>query len=317
MVCGALICSAYGFFAFAQYKTPTLPPPPPVPDSRTEANSDSSTTRYRVHNTVPASYDELREGEHAVDLKTPSNITTQAEYDYETGCYVIRTKLGDNEIATPFMLSSDEYNNLVLTQSMQSYYRQKNAETAQAKKDPFNFLDMNFALGPLEKVFGPGGVQLKTQGSIQLKMGMKSNKTDNPALSVDARRKTYFDFDQKIQATINASVGDKMKFNMTYNTDATFDFDTKNLKLQYEGKEDEIIKLIEAGNVSMTTGSPLIKGSTSLFGIKTKMQFGKLTATALVSQQNSETQTVNTKGGAQTTSFSVNVDNYDQHRHSH
>ena len=315
MVCGALICSAYGFFAFAQYKTSTLPPPPPVPDSRTEANSDSSTTRYRVQNTVPASYDELREGEHAVDLKTPSNITTQAEYDYETGCYVIRTKLGDNEIATPFMLSSDEYNNLVLTQSMQSYYRQKNAETAQAKKDPFNFLDMNFALGPLEKVFGPGGVQLKTQGSIQLKMGMKSNKTDNPALSVDARRKTYFDFDQKIQATINASVGDKMKFNMTYNTDATFDFDTKNLKLQYEGKEDEIIKLIEAGNVSMTTGSSLIKGSTSLFGIKTKMQFGKLTATALVSQQNSETQTVNTKGGAQTTSFSVNVDNYDQNRH--
>ena len=315
MVCGALICSAYGFFAFAQYKTPTLPPPPPVPDNRTEATTDSSTTRYRVHNTVPASYDELREGEHAVDLKTPSNITTQAEYDYETGCYVIRTKLGDNEIATPFMLSSDEYNNLVLTQSMQSYYRQKNAETAQAKKDPFNFLDMNFALGPLEKVFGPGGVQLKTQGSIQLKMGMKSNKTDNPALSVDARRKTYFDFDQKIQATINASVGDKMKFNMTYNTDATFDFDTKNLKLQYEGKEDEIIKLIEAGNVSMTTGSSLIKGSTSLFGIKTKMQFGKLTATALVSQQNSETQTVNTKGGAQTTSFSVNVDNYDQNRH--
>ena len=63
MVCGALICSAYGFFAFAQYKTPTLPPPPPVPDNRTEATTDSSTTRYRVHNTVPASYDELREGE--------------------------------------------------------------------------------------------------------------------------------------------------------------------------------------------------------------------------------------------------------------
>ncbi|MGN1238025.1 MAG: cell surface protein SprA, partial [Muribaculaceae bacterium] len=314
MVCGALICSAYGFFAFAQYKTSTLPAPPPVPE-RTEAKQDSSTLHFPIHNTVPTGYDELRESEHAVDLKTPSNITTEAEYDYETGCYVIRTKLGDNEIATPFMLSNDEYNNLVLTQSMQEYYRRKNSETAQAKKGPFNFLDMNFALGPLEKVFGPGGVQLKTQGSVQLKMGMKSNKTDNPALSVDARRKTYFDFDQKIQATINASVGDKMKFNMTYNTDATFDFDTKNLKLQYEGKEDEIIKLIEAGNVSMTTGSSLIKGSTSLFGIKTKMQFGKLTATALVSQQNSETQTVNTKGGAQTTSFSVNVDNYDQNRH--
>ncbi len=86
-------------------------------------------------------------------------------------------------------------------------------------------------------------------------MGVKSNKTDNPALSLNSRRKTYFDFDQKIQATIQATVGDRMKFNMTYNTDATFDFDSKNIKLAYEGKEDDIVKSIEAGNVSMTTGS--------------------------------------------------------------
>lgn len=107
-------------------------------------------------------------------------------------------------------------------------------------------------------------------------------------------------------------MGDKLKFNMTYNTDATFDFDSKNLKLKYDGKEDEIIKSIEAGNVSMTTGSSLIKGSTALFGLKTKMQFGKFSITALVSQQNSESQTVSTKGGAQTTKFSINADDYDK-----
>lgn len=146
-------------------------------------------------------------------------------------------------------------------------------------------------------------------------MGVNSNKTDNPSLSVNARRKTYFDFDQKIQATIAASVGDRLKFNMTYNTDATFDFDSKNLKLAYEGQEDDIVKSIEAGNVSMTTGSSLIRGSTALFGLKTTLQFGKLTATALVSQQNSESKTVNTKGGAQTTQFQFNADEYDQNRH--
>ena len=112
----------------------------------------------------------------------------------------------------------------------------------------------------MEKVFGSGGVRLTTQGSIQLSMGIKSNKTDNPSLPMRSRRKTFFNFDRKIQANIAASVGDKLKFNMTYNTDATFDFDSKNLKLNYEGKEDEIIKNIEAGNVSMTTGSSLIRG---------------------------------------------------------
>lgn len=317
-ICGILTFSAYNFFAFAQYNNSKLLPPPAVPSAETkkEVNSDSTSTRYKIKSTIPADYSSLESEENPIDLKSPSNITSQAEYDYETGCYVIRTKIGDKEISTPFLLSPDEYNNLVLRQSMQEYYREKNNQyNEENKKTPFNFLDMSFSLGPLEKVFGPGGVQLKTTGSVQLNMGVKSNKTDNPALSLGARRKTYFDFEQKIQANINASVGDKMKFNMSYNTDATFDFDSKNLKLQYEGKEDEIIKSIEAGNVSMTTGSSLIKGSNSLFGIKTKLQFGKLTATALVSQQNSESKTVNTRGGAQTTSFSVNADNYDANRH--
>ena len=79
---------------------------------------------------------------------------------------------------------------------------------------------MQFGLGPLEKIFGPGGVQLKTQGSVTLNMGVKSNKTDNPAMSVQSRRKTYFDFDQQIQATVQASVGDKMKFKSLNTTKA-------------------------------------------------------------------------------------------------
>ena len=305
--------------AHAQYNNSTLTPPPPVPDKSAidkEQKKSSVKMRYQVHPTVPENYEDLREGEYAADLKNPSNIVTEAEYDYETGCYIIHTKVGDYDVVTPFILTAEEYNDLTLRESMMQYYRQKNSETAEEKKkNPFNFLDMQFGLGPLEKVFGPGGVQLKTQGSVQIKMGIKTNKTDNPALSMNAKRKTYFDFDQKIQATIQASVGDKMKFNMTYNTDATFEFDNKNLKLAYEGKEDEIIKNIEAGNVSMTTGSSLIRGGSALFGVKTKLQFGRLTATALVSQQNSESQTVNTRGGAQTTEFYITADKYDQNRH--
>ena len=309
--------------ALGQYVTSKLTPPPPVPDrtsptppARNVNAADSFDLQYRVRPTIPSGYEDIDgQAEYAADLRMPSNITTEAEYDYETGCYVIHTRLGDNDIVTPFVLSANEYNNMVLRQSMMEYYRQKNAESLEEKeKNPFNFLDMQFGLGPLESVFGPGGVQLKTSGSVTINMGVKSNKTDNPALSVAARRKTYFDFDQKIQATIQASVGDKMKFNMTYNTDATFEFDNKNLKLAYDGKEDEIIKNIEAGNVSMTTGSSLIRGSAALFGVKSKLQFGKLTATALVSQQNSELQTVNTKGGAQTTPFYITADKYDQNR---
>ena len=271
---------------------------------------------FRVQQTVPQTYEELMRDQFAADLTTPSNVKTEVEYDPATGFYVIRTKVGDTEITTPLMLSEKQYNDWQLRRQLQEYYQDRNQQLVQnTEKQPFNIFDMNFAYGPLEKIFGPGGVQLKTQGSVQIKLGIKTNKTDNPSLSVNSRRKTYFDFDQKIQATIGASVGDRLKFNMTYNTDATFDFDSKNIKLGYEGKEDDIVKSIEAGNVSLTTGSSLIRGSTALFGVKTKLQFGKLTATALLSQQNSESKTVNTKGGAQTTDFSVNADQYDQNRH--
>ena len=303
----------------AQYVTSTLPPPPPPPDTRPSAQQQQTPQldlHFNVKHTVPLNYDDVQEkGEYSADLKTPSNITSVVEFDPETGCYVIHTRLGDNDIVTPYIMSSDEYSNMDFRRSMMEYYRQKNAESAQDKeKDPFNFLDMQFGMGPLEKVFGPGGVQLKTTGSVVINMGVKTNSTNNPALSVSQRRKTYFDFDQKIQANITASVGDKMRFNMSYNTGATFDFDSKNLKLAYEGKEDEIIKNIEAGNVSMTTGSQLIRGSAALFGVKTKLQFGKLTATALVSQQNSETQNVSSKGGSQTNEFYITADKYDQNR---
>lgn len=316
IVAGIVCYSVYSFIVYGQYQKSELPAPPVIFSGQSQP-SDSSGLHYEVKPTITPGYDELLHGEgQAIDLKDPSNIKTEAVYDYETDTYIIHTKVGDREISTPFILSASDYNNMEMRNSMMDYYRKKNAELYENKgKEKFNIFDMKFALGPLEKVFGPGGVQLKTQGSVQVQMGVKSNKTDNPALPASARRKTYFDFDQKIQATVDASVGDKLKFNMTYNTDATFDFDSKNLKLKYEGKEDEIIKSIEAGNVSMTTGSSLIKGSTALFGLKTKLQFGKFTISALVSQQNSESQTVNTKGGAQTTEFSINADDYDKNRH--
>lgn len=304
------------FPAIPGSQTPVGPPPPYYPHTSSPIVDTAIQTILPTAPIIPESYEDLMADEIAYDLTAPSNITTYAEFDPATGCYVVRTKLGDTEISTPFLLSEAQYNNWQLRRSMQQYYRERNMEAVTEKeKKPFNIFDMNFALGPLEKIFGPGGVQLKTQGSVQVSMGIKSNKTDNPSLSLSSRRKTYFDFDQKIQATVQASVGDRLKFNMTYNTDATFDFDSKNLKLAYEGKEDDIVKQIEAGNVSMTTGSSLIRGSTALFGIKTKLQFGKLTATALVSQQNSESKTVNTRGGSQATTFSINADQYDANRH--
>ncbi len=286
--------------------------------SSVEEESDSA-KKVIVKSTVPSFDPSKEKKEIPVDLRDPENVRTEAVYDPESGMFVIHTRIGERDIITPMMMSSEDYEKQIRRNEMFSYFRDRDRERDEAGgkkiKEPFNVLDMNFSLGPLERVFGPGGIKLNTQGSVQLSMGIKSNKTDNPAISLRNRRKTYFDFDQKIQANVNASIGDKLKFNMSYNTDATFDFDSKNLKLNYEGKEDDIIKSIEAGNVSMSTGSSLMRGGTALFGLKTKLQFGKLTLTGLVSQQNSESRSISTQGGVQTTKFQIKADNYDANRH--
>ena len=98
--------------SLAQYVTSTLPPPPPPPDTRPSAMQVTTPTldlQFNVKPTIPRNYDDIQEkGEYAADLKTPSNITSEVEFDPETGCYVIHTKLGEHDIVTPYIMSSDE-----------------------------------------------------------------------------------------------------------------------------------------------------------------------------------------------------------------
>lgn len=290
--------------------------------SRTSVPADGETDYNVPADTLPAyavkpmqtqTYDEMTRS-YPMDMQ-PDNVTSSVEYDPNTGSYIFHTKVGEMDIATPFVMSDSEYSDYTLRRNMSNYFRTKNAEAQSNFEDKFNLADMKFSLGPAEKVFGPGGVQLKTQGSAELVFGIVTNKIDNPSLSERLRKTTSFDFDTKIQLNVNGKVGDKINFAMNYNTEATFDFDQQVLKLSYEGKEDEIVRKVEVGNVSMPLNSSLIRGSSALFGFKTDLQFGKLSVSAVVSQQKSSSQKVSSKGGSQKREFEVPIDKYDENRH--
>jgi len=260
-------------------------------------------------------YDELTQAVSSLDLNDPSNITTTVEYQPQTGTYIIRTKMGDTDVTTPYMLTQEEYNRYAERQMMHRYWQQKIGEVEHNNESKFDITDMKFNIGPADKVFGPGGVQLKMQGSAELLFGFKHQYIANPSLTARARNNNIFDFDEKIQASIQGKVGTRLNFNLSYNTEASFSFDQQNLKLNYKGEEDDIIQSIEAGNVTMDLPSSLIRGSKALFGIKTNLKFGKFRIQALVSQQNSEAQTVSSQGGAQMTKFDISGDAYDENRH--
>ena len=269
----------------------------------------------QVQSVGAANYEELTRIPSSLDLENPDNVTTSIEYDPVMGCYVMRTRIGDIDIATPYMMTMDEYRAYSERQEMGKYWQTKISEVEHDNESKFDITDMKFNIGPADKIFGPGGVRLKLQGSAELMFGFKHQYVDNPALTERSRNNNIFDFDEKIQVNVNGKVGDKLNFNMGYNTEASFSFDQINLKMGYQGQEDDIIQSIEAGNVSMNLNNSLISGSSALFGVKTDLKFGKLKVQALISQQNSESQSVSSKGGAQTTNFEIPIDTYDENRH--
>ena len=271
-------------------------------------------TRWKIQLTQPYSLSDLYQS--PLDLQRPDNMKYDVVYNDTLNRFVIGNRMGNTWLSAPIMLTPEEYNSWTEMNERSAFFRKKNDEIYQTKgKEKFDFSDMHFDLGPAEKIFGPGGIRVRTQGSAELKLGMNKKSIDNPSLPIRNRKTTMMNFDEKINLNVNGKVGDKVNMNLNYNTDATLDYDAQNMKLKYDGKEDEIIKLVEAGNVSFPSNSSLIMGASSLFGVRTDMQFGKLKLQMVASQKKSASKSVSSRGGVQLTPFEINVADYEENRH--
>ncbi len=278
-----------------------------IPDSLLNA-------RWKIQRTLPLTFADLRA--NATDLARPENLKQTVEYNDTLGYYIFGNRMAGSYLQAPLTMTRDEYMKWSEKRMLEKMFREKNNADIEAKgKDKFDFTDMHFSLGPAEKIFGPGGVRVTTQGTAELKFGATMKNIQNPSLPIKRRKTTNIDFDEKINFNMTGKVGDKVNMGLNYNTDATFDYDAQNMKLKYEGKEDEIIKLVEGGNVSFPSNSSLIRGSSSLFGIRSDWQFGKLKLQTVISQKKSSSTSVSSKGGTQLTSYEMDVANYDENRH--
>ena len=237
-------------------------------------------------------------------------------YDKDLNKYIIVEKVGDYYIKTPIFMTPGEYKKYRLQRDMLEYFKSKisarNSKNVAAKKDllPTYYVNSKF----FETLFGGNEIKITPTGNINLKLGFIYQKTDDPRLSEQNRSSFTFDFDQQISAGIQAQIGKRMNFTANYDTQSTFDFQNL-IKLEYSPTEDDIIQAIEAGNVTMPIKNSLINGSQSLFGIKTKLQFGKTSVTAVFSQQNSEATSVTAEAGSSIQEFELRATDYDNDRH--
>ena len=246
-------------------------------------------------------------------MQDPANIEREVIYNPETNSYEFVSKIGDFIYRPPTEMSFKDYSDYDLKKDIRKYWIER-SQTAGTAEGTRLIPKIHIGGEAFDKIFGSNTIDIRPQGSAEVQFGILHNRRDDPSLDVRQRKTINFDFGMKIQMNVVAKIGDKIEFKANYNTESSFDFENT-LKLKYEGEEDEIIQLIEAGNVSLPLRSTLIRGSQSLFGVKTELKFGKTTVTGIFSQQQSETQNIKVQGGAQTNRFKLTALDYEDNKH--
>ena len=255
----------------------------------------------------------LNENESPLFFEDPSNVEKEFEYDPESGEYNYYQKIGDRDFRRPTQMTLEEYLEYDMENSQRDFWRKKAA--AETLNESQGFRPQLNVKGELfDRIFGGNTIDIRPQGSAELSFGVNISRRDNPILPERQRRTTNFDFNQKIQLNVIGNIGEKLRIQTSYNTEATFDFENQT-KIEYTGYEDEIIQKIEAGNVSLPLQSSLITGSQTLFGIKTELQFGRLRVTSIFSQERGEKKEINITGGAQVQEFEKSASEYEENKH--
>ena len=276
---------------------------------------------FSLHAQVDEGIDSVRTGVDLgkIKLPNPKSISELYSYNAATDRYIYTNAVGDFNIKYPLILTAAQYQELILREEMRKYYQEKSAAidglkagSEDAKKNllPKYYVNSKF----FEAIFGSNTIDVKPTGTVDLDLGVRFTKQDNPSFSPKNRKTTSFDFDQRISVGLQGKVGTRLSVNINYDTQSTFAFQNL-IKLEYAPTEDDIIKKIEVGNVSFPLSNSLVRGAQSLFGVKAQLQFGKTTFTGVFSEQKSQTKSVTSQGGGTLQDFEVFAMDYDADRH--
>lgn len=239
----------------------------------------------------------------------PSNVTFDIEPSRDLRTYTIRETLGDSLEYRPVSeMSYQEFAEFQRQRYINDYWKKASKTDEEMAREEAS---LNFAI---KNASGEPVVDIVPTGNVTLEFGGRWNRTENPAVPVRLQRNGGFEFDQQIGLNLQGKIGDRVSVAANWNTQATFDFNN-NIKVSYIGHEEDIIKDLQVGNVSMPLNNSLIRGAQNLFGVKTTMQFGHLGVTTLFSRQRGTTETLLIRGGAQNREFEIQASDYDEYRH--
>ncbi len=269
----------------------------------------------------------------------PDPVRYEAVYDIASGMYFLYPKIGSMIVGNPVAMSSEEYNQYILSRQLRDYYREKSGNNAlsyrkdQTDAEKKGLLPTVNIRNPLfETLFGGNKIEIIPQGFASFDLGGLYQKIDNPLILPQNRTNFAIDIQQRIQLGLIGKVGENLQLKANYDTQSGFAFEnrmnlvwqakgtwrdlqSKGLNDKTTGGEDKIIKRVEFGNVNMPLSTSLIRGSESLFGLKTEFQLGKTYGTLVFSQQQGEARTIVAQGGGVMNTFKLNAVDYEDNQH--
>lgn len=252
-------------------------------------------------------------------LNNPPGIGQSIIYDPTTNTYNFQYMTGNSPFGPGAYMDVNEYIDYDLQQSIHDYWQNQSRSIGggpTSRRGSGLIPQLHIGGEIFEGIFGSNTIDIRPSGNLGLKLGVKYTQTDNYLLPVKQRKQVQLDFDEDIQLNLLAKIGDKIEFNLNYSTDElAVTTNTDQIKLKYNGKEDDILQLIEFGDITFPLNSTLITGSQSLFGVKTQLKFGNLFISAVASRKKGSSQTITVSGGAEETDFYFRADEYEENKH--
>ncbi len=237
-----------------------------------------------------------RLGRSSFILPDPSSL--ELEIDYDSGFqYTIYERIGNINFRPVTTMSFSEYNSYNDEQLANTYWKEKSTGLDGESAVSGRRLIPKLYLSPVfDRIFGGEYVDIVPTGFINLDFGGNWQRVDNPAIPQRQQRNGGFNFEQQISLNLVGKIGDKLEVTANFDNNNTFDFQN-NMRIEYTGYEEEIIKKIVIGNVSMPVSNSLMTGAQTLFGFKTELQFGNLYFTGVASRQQGSVSTSSLGGG--------------------
>lgn len=151
-------------------------------------------------------------------LDNPSNLETSFELTEDGSGYNIYERIGGIDVRAPSYISFEDYLAYRKKKGISDYFKNQGLSSNEENKQG---LIPSFELGKVTDIFGGGTVEIRPTGYATLDFSIDRNTTLNPNLSSRQQKVTTFNFDQQIQLGVIGQIGEKMRLNFNFDTQAT------------------------------------------------------------------------------------------------